>query len=138
MSEKVIRKYCSSCFFLISEYFLPFGFGRTLVNSFTIVYVTVYKRKINIFPGLAKTLTRRKIPRLFDVLFSIRVIGFFHVRFLLNITPNNLIWSTRHIRVLFIFNARKTNGILSFCLTLQNNLKLFLSAFRNNLLLLNQ
>ena len=83
-------------------------------------------------------MARCKIPRLFDILFSIRFIWFFHVRFSSNKTSKNLIWSTRFIRVLFIFNVSKTNGMLSLCLTLWNNVNLVLSEFRDNLLLLNQ
>ena len=39
-------------FFLKSEYFLQFGFGRTSSGKVTIVYLTVYKRKTNIFHRL--------------------------------------------------------------------------------------
>ena len=36
------------------------------------------------------------------------------------------------------FNGGKTSGMLSLCLTLWNNVNLVLSAFRDNLLLLNR
>ena len=44
------QKYCYSCFFLINQYFLQFSFIRTFPSNVAIVYVTVYKKKINIFP----------------------------------------------------------------------------------------
>ena len=83
MSEIISKKYDSSCFFLISEYFFQFGFVCTSVNNVIIVYVSVYKGKTTIFLDywFNKNLDWCKIPRLLDNLFSIRFIWFFHVRF---------------------------------------------------------
>ena len=90
-----------SCIFPISEYFLQFG---TSPSSIAIFYATVYKKKINIFPIFLvdKNFVGCKIPRLFDILFSVSLIWFFRL-FSLNKTPKTMIWSTRIIRVLFIF-----------------------------------
>ena len=139
-SELVSKIYYSNCFFLINEYFLQFRFGRTSPSNVTKVYVTPYQRKINIFPRFLvyQNLARCMAPRLLDVSFTIRFIWLFHIRFPPNKIPKNLIWFTGSIRVLFIFNAGKANGMLSFCLTLQNNVNLVLSTVKDNLLLLNQ
>ena len=96
--------------------------------------------KINIFLDFwfKKNLLQCKIPRLFDILPSMRFIRFFHGKCSSNKTPKNLIWSTRFIRALFIFNVGKTTGMLSLFITLWNNVNLVLSAFRDNFLLLNQ
>ena len=44
------KKYYSNSFLLISEYFLQYGFVHTSPSNVTIVYVTVYETKKNIFP----------------------------------------------------------------------------------------
>ena len=108
MSKMVRKKINLAAFFLISKYFLQFGFVRTSPSNVTIIYATVHKRNINIF------------PRYFA---PIRLIWFFHVRFLSNNTLKNLIWSTRFVRALFIFNNGKTSGMLYLCLNLMEYCK---------------
>ena len=58
--------------------------------------------------------------------------------FLSNKTSKNLIKSTLFKRVLFIFNLGKISGMLSLCLTLNNNVNLVLSRFRHNVFSLNE
>ena len=43
------------------------------------------------------------MPRLFDILFTIRLIWFYHVKFSLNKTPKNFILSIRFIKGIAYF-----------------------------------